>query len=152
MQNEITQVSCSTCQINRCNLQKTTQKRSKIAKMVPKKAYFCHLHKNEWQVEQETNVFIFYSKFLISGHPWHPWACQYNFCYCSGKDAGDIPHSEKVEWASREIHYQSVRKTLVLSFFATFCYFSSDLDCHVSILEKIYWIFVLGLLSDRSLL
>ena len=58
--------------------------------MVRKKAYFCHLHKNEWQVEQETNVFVFYNKFLISGHP---WACQYNFCYCSGKDAGDIPHS-----------------------------------------------------------
>ena len=32
-------------------------------------------------------------KFLNSGHPRHPWACQYNFCYCSGKDVSGIPHS-----------------------------------------------------------
>ena len=61
--------------------------------MVCKKAYFCHLLKNEWQVEQETNVLVFYIKFLISGRPWHPWARQYNFCYCSEKDVGGIPHS-----------------------------------------------------------
>ena len=73
MQNEVTLVSCSTCHLNWCNWQKTHQKWSKIAKMVHKKAYFCHLLKNEWQVEQETNVFVFYIKFLISGHPWHPW-------------------------------------------------------------------------------
>ena len=30
--------------------------------MVRKKAYFCHLLKNEWQVEQETNVLVFYIK------------------------------------------------------------------------------------------
>ena len=64
--------------------------------MVRKKAYFCHLLKNEWQVEQETNILVLYIKFLISGHPWHTWVRQYNFCYCSGKDAGDIPRSEQV--------------------------------------------------------
>ena len=84
MQNGITFVSCSTCHLNWCNFGKTHQKWSKIAKMVCKKAYFCHLHKNEWQVAQETDVFVFYIKFLISGHPWHPH-CKYVQWKGSGK-------------------------------------------------------------------
>ena len=69
--------------------------------MVCKMAYFSNLHKIEWQVKQETIVFVFYVKSLIFGHPWHPWTCQYNFCYCSGKDAGGIPHSESVAFGNK---------------------------------------------------
>ena len=102
MQNEITLVSCSTCHLNWCNLQKTTQKRSKIAKMLQKRHIFVIYTKMSGRLN---NVFSFYIKFLISGHPWHPWACQYNFCYCSGKDAGDIPHSEYLMIINGSISY-----------------------------------------------
>ena len=43
---------------------------------------------------------------------------------------------QKAAWTVGENHYQSVRKTWVLLFSATFCYLRSNFNCQVSILAK----------------